>query len=186
MNDLQEVIDLSVQSEQNPVSFLHAEGRSSGRLFPHGTRCIIDGWLIGNSITQRLLGWQTLGHRNPVRTIELEQRREGKVSFRDAFPLSADLLGIPNGHSLVQSLTDDLPNNCSCSWEASWLDSGTQTGGERLVTGEPVSEQCGVVVHFEVEVVCGGFLCACTLTCLCIPHYNLIFQMTAALSLVQK
>lgn len=108
------------------------------------------------------------------------------MSFRDAFPLSADLLGIPNGHSLVQSLTDDLPNNCSCSWEASWLDSGTQTGGERLVTGEPVSEQCGVVVHFEVEVVCGGFLCARTLTCLCIPHYNLMFQMTAALSLVQK
>lgn len=87
-----------------------------GRLFPHGTRCIIDGWLIGNSITQRLLGWQTLGHRYPVRTIELEHRRKGKVSFRDTSPLSADLLGMPNGHSLVHSLTDDLPNNCSCSW----------------------------------------------------------------------
>lgn len=73
------------------------------------TRCIIDGWLIGNSITQRLLGWQTVGHRYPVRTIELECRRGGKVSFRDAAPLSADLLGMPNGHCLVQPLTDDLP-----------------------------------------------------------------------------
>lgn len=115
MSDLQEVIDLSGQSEQNPVSFLHAEGRGSVVVSsPHGTRCIIDGWLIGNSITQRLLGWQTLGHRYPVRTIELGHRRGGKVSFRDASPLSADLLGMPNGHSLVQSLTDDLPNNCSC------------------------------------------------------------------------
>lgn len=80
------------------------------------TRCIIDGWLIGNSITRRLLGWETVGHRCPVRTIELECRRGGKVSFRDASPLSADLLGMPNGHCLVQLLTDDLPN-CSC-----WLD----------------------------------------------------------------
>lgn len=92
-----------------------------GCFFPHGSRCIIDGWLIGNSITQRLLGWQTVGHRYPVRTIELEHRRDGKVSFRDASPLSADLLGMPNGHSLVHSLTDDLPNNCSCSRAASWL-----------------------------------------------------------------
>lgn len=38
------------------------------------------------------------------------------MSFRDASPLSADLLGMPNGHCLVQPLTDDLPN-CSC-----WLD----------------------------------------------------------------
>lgn len=79
------------------------------------TRCIIDGWLIGNSITQRLLGWQTVGHRYPVRTIELECRRGGKVSFRDASPRSADLLGMPNGHCLVQLLTDDLPHNCSRS-----------------------------------------------------------------------
>lgn len=105
-----------------------------GRLFPHGTRCIIDGWLIGNSITQRLLGWQTLGHRYPVRTIELEHRRGGKVSFRDVSPLSVDLLGTPNGHSLVQSLTDDLPNNCSWSWAASWLGSAAQSS-ENLITG---------------------------------------------------
>lgn len=106
-----------------------------GRLYPHGTRCIIDGWLIGNSITQRLLGWQTLGHRYPVRTIELEHRRGGKVSFRDVSPLSADLLGMPNGHSLVHSLTDDLPNNCSCSWVVSWLYSAAHNTGEKLITG---------------------------------------------------
>lgn len=81
------------------------------------SRCIIDGWLIGNSITLRLLGWQTVGHRCPVRTIELECRRGGKVSFRDASPLSADLLGMPNGHCLVHPLTDDLPN---CSRWLEW------------------------------------------------------------------
>lgn len=114
VNALQEVIDLSVQSERDPVSFLSCRRLDEcGCFFPRGTRCIIDGWLIGNSITQRLLGWQTVGHRYPVRTIELEHRRERKVSFRDASPLPADLPRTPKGHSLVHSLTDDLPNNCS-------------------------------------------------------------------------
>lgn len=109
-----------------------------GRLFPHGTRCIIDGWLIGNSITQRLLGWQTLGHRYPVRKIELEHRSGGKVSFRDASLLAADLLGMWNGHSLVHPLTDDLPSNRRYSWRDSAAKSRP-----KLITGEPVSGQCG-------------------------------------------
>lgn len=127
-------ISLSGQSEQNRVSLLHARGRSSVVVSsPHGTRCIIDGWLIGNSITQRLLGWQTEGHRYPVRTIELEHRRGEKVSFRDASPLSADLLGTPNGHSLVHSLADDLPNGCS--WTACWPNTAAQSRGENLIRG---------------------------------------------------
>lgn len=106
-----------------------------GQRFPPGTRCIIDGWLIGNSITQRLLGWQTLGHHYPVRTIELEQRKGGKVSFRDASFLSSDLLGMPNSHSLVHTLTDDLPSNCSFSQVASWVAMGR---GKKPITHYPV------------------------------------------------
>lgn len=106
-----------------------------GCFFPHGTRCIIDGWLIGNSITQRLLGWQTVGQRYPVRTIELEHRRERKVSFRDASRLPADLLRMPKGHSLVHSLTDDLPNNCGCSRTASWLGNAAERRGTGVWTG---------------------------------------------------
>ena len=110
------------------------------------------------------------------------------MSFRDASLLTADLLGMPNGHSLVHSLTDDLPNNCSCSWAASWLDVAAQSSREKLITGESVSGQSGVVVHFKA-VVCGGFsvrACASTHTYLCIPQYNLICQMTAALPSVLK
>lgn len=128
-----------------------------GRLFPHGTRCIIDGWLIGNSITQRLLGWQTLGHRYPVRKIELEHRSGGKVSFRDASLLSADLLGMYNGHSLVHSLTDDLPNNCSCSCVGSWLDRAVQSYAE-LITG-------GASVW---AVWCGCTFCGWSLSLSCV------------------
>lgn len=106
-----------------------------GRFLPCGTRCIIDGWLIGNSITQRLLGRQTVGHRYPVRTIELEHRREGKVSFRDASPPSADLLGMPSGRSLVHSLTDDLPDNCGCSRAASRQRSAARSSGVNLLRG---------------------------------------------------
>lgn len=166
MNDFQEVIDFCpVQTE----SCLLPPCRGSvqcGCVFPYGTRCIIDGWLIGNSITQRLLGWQTLGHRYPVKTIELVHRREGKVSFRDASSLSSDLLGMPNGHSLVHALTDDLPN-CSCSW----LESAAQSSREKLIEAKPMSGQCRMVVYF-VTVVCDGFnvcACACMHMCLCIP-----------------
>lgn len=123
-----------------------------GCFFPRGTRCIIDGWLIGNSITQRLLGWQTVGQRYPVRTIELEHRREREVSFRDASPLPADLLRIPKGHSLVHSLTDDLPSNCSCSRPASWPRNAAWRCG--TFYGEPASGQVLQVVHF-LAAVCG-------------------------------
>ena len=119
----------------------------SSCLFPHGTRCIIDGWLIGNSITQRLLGWQTLGHRYPVRTIELGHTRGEKVSFSDASPLSADLLGMPNGHSLVHSLKDDLPNSCSCGWAAYRLDSAEQSSEEKLRLISVQTVWCGRTFH---------------------------------------
>lgn len=122
-----------------------------GRFLPRGTRCIIDGWLIGNSITQRLLGRQTVGHRYPVRTIELEHRREGKVSFRDASPPSADLLGMPSGRSLVHSLTDDLPDNCSCSRAAS----RQRSAAPWTFCGEPVSGQVARLHISRLQLVAG-------------------------------
>lgn len=104
-----------------------------GRLFPHGTRCIIDGWPIGNSITQRLLGWQTLGHHYPVRTIELEHRRGWKVSFRDVSLFSPFFHGMPDGHSLVHTLTVDL-HNCSCGCTASRSDSAVVSSSAKLIS----------------------------------------------------
>lgn len=133
-----------------------------GRFLPRGTRCIIDGWLIGNSITQRLLGRQTVGHRYPVRTIELEHRREGKVSFRDASPPSADLLGMPSGRSLVHSLTDDLPDNCSCSRAASRQRSAARCSGANLLRGTSVWTG-GAAAHFMAAA--RGSLLAPALVC---------------------
>lgn len=47
MSDLQEVIDLSGQSEQNPVSFLHAQGQSSVVVssFMEPDALLMDSWL---------------------------------------------------------------------------------------------------------------------------------------------
>lgn len=43
------------------------------------------------------------------------------MSFRDT-SLCAEHMGMPNGHKLVRSLTDDLPNKCSCNRAAAgWI-----------------------------------------------------------------
>lgn len=109
------------------------------------------------------------------------------MSFRDAYPVFTDLL-MPNGHSLVHSLTDDLPSNGSCSQAVSWLDRAAQSSAVSVFKGEPLSGHWGVVVHF-MAVVCRGFSicgCVCTFSCLCIPYYNLIYEMTAALLLALR
>lgn len=62
-------------------------------------------------------------------------------------------------------------------------DTAVQSSGEKLITGKPVSGQC------SGAVVCGGFsvcACVCTRICVCIPQYNLMYEMTAALPLVLK
>ncbi len=102
--------------------------------------------------------------------ISAQKRRESVLQRRLSSPLSADLLGMPNRLSLVHSVTDDLPNNCSCSWAASWLDSAAQSRRETLFTAKPVSGQCGTVVHFVI-VHCDGFnICACA--CRCVFVYS--------------
>lgn len=64
------------------------------------------------------------------------------MSFRDAYPVFTDLL-MPNGHSLVHSLTDDLPSNGTvCRQLAGWIEPHS------VFKGEPLSGHCGVVVHF--------------------------------------
>lgn len=84
------------------------------------------------------------------------------MSFRDASPPSADLLGMPNGRSLVHSLTDDLTDNCSCSRAAGRQHSAAQSSGVNLLRGTGVWTG-GLATHFMAAA--RGWFLAPALVC---------------------
>lgn len=92
------------------------------------------------------------------------------MSFRDT-SLCAEHMGMPNGHKPVHSLTDDLPSE----WSWSRAAAGRVVRHRTVVRASCRSGQRGGGLHFMAVGSAG---------CLCM--YNLMYEMTAAPSLVQN